>query len=70
MDKGHEQKRQLTEIEVEAKTAHEAIKIGLKKLGTNRSGVDIKILREENRGLFSMHGSKLAKVKVIKKLCK
>ena len=58
------------EIEVEAKTATEAIKIALIKLGVDKSEVDIKVLREENKGLFSMQGSKLAKVKVKKKLRK
>lgn len=65
-----EKKQRPNEIEVEAKTAQEAIKIALLKLGVNRSEVDIKILREENKGLFSMEGSELAKVKVIKKLRK
>ena len=60
----------LNEIEVEAKTAPEAIKVALSKLGAKRSEVDIKVLREENKGLFSMNGSKLAKVKVKKKLHK
>ncbi len=58
------------EIEIEAKTAPEAIKIALSKLGLDRSEVDIKVLREENKGLFSMNGSKLAKVKVRKRLRK
>lgn len=57
-------------IEVEAKTAAEAIKIALSKLGVGRSEVDIKVLREEKKGLFSMQGSKLAKIKVTKKLRK
>lgn len=57
-------------IEIEAKTATEAIKIALGKLGLDKSDADIKVLREENKGLFSMHGSKLAKVRVTKKLYK
>ena len=61
-------KETLDEIEVEAKTAHEAIKIALSKLGVDRSSVDITVLREEHKGLFSMHGSKLAKVRIKKKL--
>lgn len=56
------------EIEIEAKTAPEAIKIALAKLGENRCGVHIRILREENKGLFSMQGAKLAKIKLIKRL--
>ncbi len=55
-------------IEIEARTAQEAIKIALGKLGLKKSEVDIKVLREENKGLFSMQGSTLAKVKVQKKL--
>lgn len=54
------------EIEVEAKTAHEAIKIALSKLGLKRTEVKISVLREENKGLFSMQGTKLAKVRVKK----
>ncbi|MCX5687720.1 MAG: Jag N-terminal domain-containing protein [Candidatus Omnitrophica bacterium] len=54
------------EIEVEAKTAQEAIKIALFKLKVKKSEVEISVLREENKGLFSMQGSKLAKVRVKK----
>lgn len=61
-------KNKLDEIEVEAKTAREAIKIALAKLGVDRASVDITVLREEHKGLFSMHGSKLAKVRLKKKL--
>ena len=57
-------------IEIEAKTAQEAIKIALAKLGLKKSEVDIKVLREENKGLFSMQGASLAKVRVQKKLQK
>ena len=55
------------EIETEAKTAQEAIKIALSKLGLKKTEVQISILREENKGLFSMQGTKLAKVRVRKK---
>jgi spoIIIJ-associated protein len=55
------------EIEVEAKTAQEAIKIALAKLNAKKSEVEISVLREENKGLFSMQGTKLAKVRVTKK---
>ena len=58
------------EIEIEKKTAKEAIKIGLAKLGLDKAGADIKVLREENKGLFSMRGVTLAKVRVKKKLQK
>lgn len=62
--------KQENAIEVEAKTATEAIKIALQKLGLDSTEVDVRVLREENKGLFSMHGSKLAKVRVTKKLRK
>jgi predicted RNA-binding protein Jag len=54
------------EIEVEAKTAQEAIKLALLKLNVKKSEVEISVLREENKGLFSMQGSKLAKVRIKK----
>jgi predicted RNA-binding protein Jag len=60
-------KSQQEEIEVEATTPQEAIKIALIKLGAKKSEVEIHVLREENKGLFSMQGTKLAKVIVKKK---
>lgn len=56
------------EIEVEAKTIQEAIKIAMHKLGAKKSEVEVQVLREEHKGLFSMQGTKLAKVRVKKKL--
>ena len=56
------------EIEIEAKTAQEAIKIALSRLGLKKTEVQISVLREENKGLFSMQGTKLAKVRVKKKI--
>ena len=57
----------MREIEVEAKSAKEAIEIALKKVGAKKQDVEIKILREEHKGLFGMEGLKRAKVKVILK---
>ena len=51
-------------IEVEAKTIHEAIKIALNKLKAKKEDVEIKILREEHKGLFGMEGAEKAKIKV------
>jgi len=51
-------------IEVEAKTTKEAIAAALKDLNVRKEDVDIKILREENKGLFGMEGAELAKIKV------
>ena len=50
-------------IEIEAKTTKEAISIALKKLKAKKEDVDIKILREEHKGLFGMEGAELAKIK-------
>jgi len=52
-------------IEVEAKTTKEAIKIALKKLKANKEDVEIKILREEHKGLFGMEGAEPAKIKAV-----
>jgi spoIIIJ-associated protein len=54
-------------IEVEAKTTQEAIRIALEKLQVKREDVEIKILREEHKGLFGMEGAEPAKIKVIVK---
>ncbi|MBL7157481.1 MAG: Jag N-terminal domain-containing protein [Candidatus Omnitrophica bacterium] len=51
-------------IEVEAKTTKEAIAAALKDLNVRKEDVDIKILREEHKGLFGMEGAELAKIKV------
>lgn len=55
------------EVEVEAKSSQEAIAIALRKLGAKRNEVKVKILNEENKGLFGMEGSKKARIKVIMK---
>ena len=54
-------------IEVEAKTTKEAIKIALEKLKLKKEDVEIKILREEHKGLFGMEGAEPAKIKAIAK---
>jgi len=51
-------------VEVQGRTSQEAIKIALKKLGATRKQVKVEILSEENKGLFGMNGSRLARVRV------
>ncbi len=51
-------------VEAEGKTVEEAIKIALKKLGISKEKATIKILTEEDKGLFGMRGAKPAKVRV------
>jgi len=51
-------------IEVEGKTVEEAIKNALKELKLPRNKVKIKVLSEEEKGLFGMPGARPAKVRV------
>jgi len=53
-----------TSIEIEGKTVEEAVKKALKELHLPRDRVNIKVLSEEEKGLFGMPGAKLAKVRV------
>ena len=51
-------------LEVEGKTPAEAIAKALVILGLTRKEVKVKILSEEQRGLFGMEGAQPAKVRV------
>ncbi len=51
-------------ITVEGRTVHDALAKALSILGVPRKSVMVKVLAEENRGLFGMRGSKPAKVRV------
>ncbi len=54
----------LESIDTEGKTPTEAIKKALAILKVDRSKVKVKILSEEQRGLFGMEGARPAKVRV------
>lgn len=54
-------------IESEGKTVDEAIRKALKELNAKRENVEIKVLCEEERGLFGMDGAKPARIRVILK---
>jgi len=54
-----------TSIEVEGATVEDAIKKALNILGAKRDEVKVKVVSEEQKGLFGMEGAKLAKIKVI-----
>ncbi|NQS99754.1 MAG: Jag N-terminal domain-containing protein [Candidatus Omnitrophica bacterium] len=56
--------QKMDSVEVQGRTSQEAIKIALKKLGATRKQVKVEILSEENKGLFGMNGSRLARVRV------
>lgn len=53
----------LTSVEAEGKTSAEAIGKALNILGASRSEVAIRVLSEEERGLFGMPGARPAKIK-------
>ncbi len=50
--------------EFEGKTVEEAIKKAVKTLDVSRETLKIKVVCEEQRGLFGMEGAKQAKIKV------
>ncbi len=51
-------------IEFEGTTVEAAIKHAAKTLRVSRETLNIKVVCEEQRGLFGMEGAKLAKIKV------
>ena len=51
-------------VEVEAKTVQEAIKQALNTLKAAEKEVTIKVLKEEQKGLFGMEGAGKAKIRV------
>ena len=51
-------------IEVEGATVEDAIKKALEILNVSRDEIVIKIVCEEQKGLFGMEGAKPAKIKV------
>jgi len=55
---------ELKSVEAEGKTPVEAIEKALKVLQASRKEVKIRILSEEQKGLFGMEGARPAKVRV------
>ena len=56
-------------LEVEARTLSEAVKIASKELKTTRESFEIKLIAEEEKGLFGMMGTRPAKIKIRIKNC-
>ena len=54
-------------IEVEGNTVEDAIKKALEILKVSKEEIDIKVVCEEQKGLFGMEGAKPAKIKAILK---
>ena len=50
--------------EFEGSTVDDAVKKALKMLNVSRETITIKVVCEEQRGLFGMEGAKPAKIKV------
>ena len=57
-------KPNINKIEVEGSTVEEAIKKALAQLKVPRDKVQIKVISEEEKGLFGMPGARPAKVRV------
>ncbi len=54
--------KQIKKVESTGNTVEEAIQEGINELGVARDKVSIKIVCEEQKGLFGMGGAKPAKV--------
>ena len=51
-------------MEIEGTTVEDAIKKAMKLLGVQRDSINVKVVCEEQKGLFGMEGAKPAKIKV------
>ena len=51
-------------IEIEGNNVEDAIKKALVLLGVSRDSINVKVVSEEQKGLFGMEGAKPAKIKV------
>ena len=51
-------------LEIEGCTVEDAIKKAVELLGVPRDSINVKVVCEEQKGLFGMEGAKPAKIKV------
>lgn len=56
--------RSTKSLEIEGNTVEDAIKKALGLLGVSRESINVKVVCEEQKGLFGMEGAKPAKIKV------
>ena len=56
--------REQIESEFGGRTIEEALEKALAVLKVDRSELDVKVLSEEEKGLFGMEGGKLARIRV------
>ena len=54
-------------MEFEGSTVEEAIKTAIMFLKVDREEIDVRVVCEEQKGLFGMEGAKPAKIKVVLK---
>ena len=64
MEGKQEHKRKQIEFDFEGRTIEEALEKALAVLKVGREDLDVKVLSEEEKGLFGMAGSKPARIRV------
>jgi len=64
MEGKQERKREQVEREFGGRTIEEALEKALAALKVDRSELDVKVLSEEEKGLFGMEGGKPARIRV------
>ena len=64
MEGKQERKRQQVELEFDGRTIEEALEKALAALKVSREELDVKVLSEEEKGLFGMSGGKPARIRV------
>jgi len=64
MESKQERKRKQVELEFEGRTIEEAVEKALAELKVNRQDLEVKVLSEEEKGLFGMAGGKPALIRV------
>jgi len=60
-------KKNLASFEFEGTNIEDAIQVALNKMNVSREMITIKVVCEEQKGLFGMSGAKPAKIKVFLK---
>lgn len=64
MEDKQDRKRQQVEFEFDGRTIEEALEKALAALKVERTKLDVKVLSEEEKGLFGMAGGKPARIRV------
>jgi len=64
MEGKQERKRDEVELEFGGRTIEEALEKALEALKVSREELDVKVLSEEEKGLFGMAGGKPARIRV------